>query len=38
MTRAMAPSFQPAEAGGTNDKARTGVTPSKVTNAGRGGL
>lgn len=32
-----APSFQPAEAGGVQDKARIGESPEKVTNAGRGG-
>lgn len=37
MTRAEAPSDQPAVAGGTKDKARTGISPEKVTSAGRGG-
>lgn len=37
MTRAQAPSFQPAEAGGAKTKARIGVSPEKATNTSRGG-
>lgn len=37
MRRVAAPGNQPAVAGGTKDKARTGISPEKVTSAGRGG-
>lgn len=36
MRIARAPGFQPAEAGGEDEKARIGVSPSKETNTGRG--
>lgn len=37
MTRDEAPSVQPTEAGGANDKAHTGCVPEKNTCMGRGG-
>lgn len=37
MRRVAAPGDQPAVAGGTKDKAHTGISPQKVTSVGRGG-